>query len=615
LYAGGIFSSAGGVSANNVALWNGSGWFALGAGVDNGVYSLLVSDTNLYVGGGFANAGGMPDNGVALWNGNSWSSMGLGNLNNGAVLTLAASGATLYAGGHFGLGYGGSFDNIARRNGTNWSVLSPGTDSEIEALAVSGNILYVSGRFDSVVGVSANCVAQWDGTNWSTLGFGITGSGPMGGPFVDALTVLGTNLYVGGSFTSAGGLPATDVAQWNGSAWSPLGVGLNYSVCALAVAGTNLYAAASNLAYEVAQWNGTTWSPMGSGINIVVDAMASSGTNLYVGGDANAPGAASVAEWNGNSWSALGSAMNGTVYALAVSGTNLYAGGSFSTAGGVSADSIAVWNGSAWSALGSGISGSIPLNYAFNPLGVTEGPVVYSLAVVGDNLYAGGGFSMAGGVPANDIARWDGTAWSALGGGMNNLVKALALPGNVLYAGGDFSIAGTNAAGFLAEAILGPLAPVICTNPAPQYLLGGAEAAFTVSADGAPPLAYQWFFDGNAITNAVDSTLTITNFGPGQTGNYSVVIANSYGSITSSIVPLTIIVSPAFSQTALGANGNLTLNLLTTTNVASRVYTASNLSPPIVWLPLYTNLNGGVWQFTDTNTGAAQIKFYRLSTP
>jgi hypothetical protein len=430
---------------------------------------------------------------------------------------------------------------------------------------------------------------------------------------VDVLTVLGTNLYAGGSFTSAGGLPAADVAQWNGSAWSPLGAGLNYSVSALAVAGTNLYAATWNLSEEVAQWNGTTWSPMGSGINIVVDAMASSGTNLYVGGDANAPGAASVAEWNGNSWSALGSAMNGTVYALAVSGTNLYAGGAFSTAGGVSANSIAIWNGSAWSALGSGISGSIP--YAFNPLGFTEGPVVYSLAVVGDNLYAGGGFSMAGGVPANDIARWDGTAWSALGGGMNNLVKALAVPGNVLYAGGDFSIAGTNAAGFLAEAILDPLAPVISTNPIPQCLLAGGNAAFSINSAGAPPLAYQWFFDGNAITNAIESTLTITNVGPGQTGNYSVVITNTYGSITSSIVSLTIIVSPVFSQTALGANGNLKLKLLTTTNVASRVYTASNLSPPVIWLPIYTNLDGGVWQFTDTNTGSAKTKFYRLSTP
>ena len=56
-------------------------------------------------------------------------------------------------------------------------------------------------------------------------------------------------------------------------------------------------------------------------------------------------------------WSALGSGMNQVVAALAVSGTNLYAGGYFTMAGGVSANCIAKWDGSAWSALGSGISG------------------------------------------------------------------------------------------------------------------------------------------------------------------------------------------------------------------------------------------------------------------
>ena len=43
-----------------------------------------------------------------------------------------------------------------------------------------------------------------------------------------------------------------------------------------------------------------------------------------------------------------------SVYALAVSGTDLYAGGHFTTAGGVTANYIAKWDGSAWSALGSG---------------------------------------------------------------------------------------------------------------------------------------------------------------------------------------------------------------------------------------------------------------------
>jgi hypothetical protein len=59
------------------------------------------------------------------------------------------------------------------------------------------------------------------------------------------------------------------------------------------------------------------------------------------------------------------------------------------------------------------------------------------------NLYAGGCFMAAGGVMANYIAKWNGSAWSALGLGMNNEVNALACDGaGNLYAGGWFTTAG-----------------------------------------------------------------------------------------------------------------------------------------------------------------------------
>ena len=94
-----------------------------------------------------------------------------------------------------------------------------------------------------------------------------------------------------------------------------------------------------------------------------------------------------------------------------MSGTNLYAGGDFTTAGGVTANYIAKWDGSAWSALGSGMSATMRC--------------VYALAVSGTDLYAGGDFTTAGGVPANHIAKWDGSAWSALGSGMRGALRRL----------------------------------------------------------------------------------------------------------------------------------------------------------------------------------------------
>lgn len=99
--------------------------------------------------------------------------------------------------------------------------------------------------------------------------------------------------------------------------------------------------------------------------------------------------------------------MGNIVAALCISGSNLYAGGAFTTAGTVPVSFIAKWNGSSWSPL-----------YRSN--GTYEGVNghVTALAVSGNNLFVGGGFTDAGGVPANSIAVWDGSTWSNLGDGI-----------------------------------------------------------------------------------------------------------------------------------------------------------------------------------------------------
>jgi hypothetical protein len=100
------------------------------------------------------------------------------------------------------------------------------------------------------------------------------------------------------------------------------------------------------------------------------------------------------------------------------------------------ANHVAKWDGTAWSALGAGMDND-----------------VQALALDGDgNLYGGGQFTTAGGIPASRIAKWDGTAWSALGAGMDSSVLALALDGEGnLYAGGYFTSAGGTPANNIAK--------------------------------------------------------------------------------------------------------------------------------------------------------------------
>jgi len=219
--------------------------------------------------------------------------------------------------------------------------------------------------------------------------------------------------------------------------------------------------------------------------------------------------------------------MNSTVNALAVSGTNLYAGGYFTSAGGVPANYIAKWDGSAWSALGSGMGGA--------------NPYVNALAVSGTNLYAGGSFTTAGGVTANYIAKWNGNTWSALGSGMNSTVYALAVDASGhLFVGGDFTLAGTNVSPYIAQANVGS-APTILMPPQSETAEAGCVVNLAARGTGDPPPTYQWFFNGNAIAGCTNSVLCLSSVQATNVGTYSVVVSNIYGAVTSSPVMLNVI--------------------------------------------------------------------------
>jgi len=500
---------------------------------------------------------------------------------------------------------------------TNWVSLVAAMDGGVFALTVSGTNLYVAGGFTQAGGVGVFRIARWNGSAWSALGSGID-------RFVFALAVMGTNLYAGGLFTNAGGVPANNIAKWNGSTWSALGSGMNDEVCALAVSGTNLYAggdftnAGGVAVNHVAKWDGSTWSPLGSGIGgpypwiVHIEALAVDGTNLYAGGDFTTAGgvaANNIAKWDGSTWSALGSGMAGgagtapTVAALAVSGTNLYAGGYFTVAGGVPASGVAKWNGSTWSALGSGVSGFTP-GYI--------GPYVTALAVDGTDLYAGGFFIGAGGVPANCIAKWDGSTWSPLGHGVNDDVRALAVDGlGHLFVGGQFSLAGTNVSPYIAQANLGSV-PTILTPPQSQTAEAGAVVDLAARVTGFPPPTYQWFFNGNAIAGCTNRVLCLSGVQATNVGTYTVVVGNMYEATTSA--PVTLNVIPFVERRPVTA-----INLMGEVGASFNVEYTESLGPAPNWLPFDTvNLTKPPQYSFDLTLPLPPERFYRawqMGTP
>ena len=152
-------------------------------------------------------------------------------------------------------------------------------------------------------------------------------------------------------------------------------------------AGGSFSTAAYLTVHSIAKWNGYSWSTLGFGMDNTVLALAVSGSDLYEGGDFTKAGgspANAAAKWNGLNWTALGSGIGGTdmnsVYALAVSGTTVCARGLFTMAGNVGASSIARWDGYSWTAP----------DYL---RGATYShPEVQALAMSGSNVCAGGRF-------------------------------------------------------------------------------------------------------------------------------------------------------------------------------------------------------------------------------
>ena len=316
-----------------------------------------------------------------------------------------------------------------------------GPDSSIFDFAVLPNgDLIAGGSFRTAGGVAANRIARWDGSAWSTLGAGLSAA-----PYnsVRALAVLPNgDLVAGGTFASF-------IARWDGSSWTPLGSGMNGTVWALAVlpngdlvAGGSFTTAGGVSTNGIARWNGSTWSPLGSGVTegvygstyIFALEVLPNG-DLVAGGEFNTAGGVAanrIARWNGSSWAPLSpaSGLSSDVYDFAaLPSGDLVIGGRFTTAAGVTVNRIARWNGSSWSPLGLGVSAG------------TSGSYIAALAELPNgDLVAGGFFTTAGGVSANNIARWDGSSWTPLGSGVNSAVYALAeLPNGDLVAGGYFT--------------------------------------------------------------------------------------------------------------------------------------------------------------------------------
>jgi PKD repeat protein len=417
-----------------------------------------------------------------------------------------------------------------------WQDVGSGLNSSSHGMCTWNNMLVDAGSFSSPCGR----VAAWNGTSWSCMASGVGLVGRECIEYNGNLVVVGDFWNINQPCTGCNG-----VAMWDGTQWSALGTGFNNDVLCLTiwngmlVAGGDFTTADGLPCDRVAVWNGTNWSSLGgftTTFNNDVRAITSYNGELWAGGDfTNAGGCTAcdrIVKWNGTAWVGGNSGvdipggLDSTVRVLYVDPASnlLYLGGHFLDVGGnTNCAGVAVYNGTAWSALGSGVNSYVRAIHAYN-----------------GNIIVGGDFTDASGTPASKIAKWNPatSTWSAMGTGMNDYVKAMEVYNGELYAGGPFTTADGLPRSCIAKWYEIPAVPPTAdfTMSATNLCLNQCMTVSDISQDN--PTTWSWTFAGGT-----PSSSTLQNPGTicyNTPGTYNVTLQacniNGCDSYTQSVV-------------------------------------------------------------------------------
>lgn len=313
---------------------------------------------------------------------------------------------------------------------------SPSTDARVFALARDGSTVYVGGGFSTVGGLARDGLAAIgvDGRP--------TGWNPGANGTVRALAVRGSTVYVGGSFTTVGGASRSRLAAVDSGGgvtdWHPAA---DASVNALAVVGTTVYAGGSFTSVDALPRVGlaaigidgtvSAWrADIDAGAGHAIQAIAASGSTVYVGGAFSTFGGAARAGLAGFEAGGAVSDWNpgagGEVTTLAVGGATVYVGGSFGTLAGQSRTGLGAVDASGRVTAWAPNVQLDDVNYQ-----------VSTITLTGAYAYAGGDFATAGGTPRFRLAAIaaDGslTSWAPAA---DSDPSSLLVSGSIVYVGG-----------------------------------------------------------------------------------------------------------------------------------------------------------------------------------
>ncbi|MBS0195929.1 MAG: immunoglobulin domain-containing protein [Planctomycetes bacterium] len=383
---GGEFSVVSGASALRVAVLRNNQWEPLGDGFDGPVRCFADIGGTLYAGGDFTHSGSTEMHGIAMWNGSAWQPVGAG-LSGGPVRAITSLDGRVIAAGSFDSSGVVPIARVAAWNGTAWDQLGDGLNQHVRGLAVYHGELYACGDFSASLYHLIYRVARFDGVAWQPMGQGAD-------RVVYSMVVWQDRLYFGGAFEHIDGLPYGFLASWNGSAWQghipTSSSGLD--IRCLAVWNGQLVGAGTAVEYgnvSTGRWTGSGWSrlgprkPQANYIWSEFNSMASAGSLLLVGATMYCPILGyelrfGVWGWDSARWTMVGThgGFDRPVTTLATFDNRACVGGRFAYVGSEPLSFVVIKDGESWR--------EVAVDYGGEPLAM----VGYSggLAITGELL-------------------------------------------------------------------------------------------------------------------------------------------------------------------------------------------------------------------------------------
>ena len=483
-------------------------WTELDSGVYEGscysLYGDTVSDL-LYVGGNYDSVGAafILSRGWATWDESHWSDLA-GTFGEDRTSCITRFRTNMYAGQeHAGV--------VFRNYQYDTSRVLQANDS-VDVLTVYNDRLYVGGQFTQIKkgadsGLDVHAIASWDGQHWAPVGTGLFSVCECGNDsaHVYGMYVWRNELYVGGRFDTAGGVPCKNFAKWDGTTWSPMGNGLKYATDSPSLVRV-IYS------YQDKLIIGGSFDRAGD--NSVVSNIASLDTNGV--------------------WGNMNVSFNGRVDRFQLYNGLLYIGGHFTFTEGSHDSHLAVLQ-----------------NNAYHQVGDIGGDRVIAMSTWHSALYVGGKFSKAGGIKVQNVVRYTAVIATTTPSGNVSICEghSVVLNANTGYQytyqwklGGTIIPGATNSSYTVTQA--GDYTVVVTDSEDDTATSNGITVTVnkkpkaTITPSGTVNMcagqitmltantgnnhSYQWKNMGSNISGATNSTLQVTT-----AGSYKVKVTNT----------------------------------------------------------------------------------------